>query len=193
MPDSYYSEAEKVISNWKKRFPNTYAALEMALRKNQITVSELVNGLRNFDRSKLLLFKEIYPELTAGSIFEPILQQEAIKVYQSIVRELKEQHGYDGIVIVFDEFSKYIEGHGKEHFSSDMRVLQEMCELASGSKDDSGKIQLTLIAHKSIKEYGTKLDETRRKAYEGVEGRIQERLFVISGQNNYELIIIFFS
>ena len=188
VPDSYYSEAIKVIDTWKKKFSAAYNQLEELLAKEKYDVKSFKARLKNYDKSALTYFRKIYPQLTAGSRFEPILQQEALKVYQSINRELKDTYGYDGIVIVFDEFSKYIEGHGKENFASDMRVLQEMCELAAGSKIESGKIQLVLIAHKSIKEYGTRLDAVVRKEYEGVEGRLQERLFVISGQNNYELI-----
>lgn len=188
MPDSYYSEAVKVINNWEARFPNTYSQFESILVNENMTVASFVEALKEFDKNALVFFRKIYPELTAGSLFEPILQQEAIKVYQSINRELKTHYGYDGIIIVFDEFSKYIEGHGKEFFASDMRVLQDMCELSSSSKEDGGRIHMVLIAHKSIKEYGARLDAVVRKEFEGVEGRLQERLFVISGQNNYELI-----
>ena len=188
MPDSYYTEAIKIINNWKNKFPNTFSQFECILEKEEMDVAGFVEALKEFDKNTLSFFRKIYPELTAGSAFEPILQQEAIKVYQSVTRELKKNYGYDGIVIVFDEFSKYIEGHGKEHFASDMRVLQEMCELSSSSKDENGRIHMVLIAHKSIKEYGARLDATVRKEFEGVEGRLQERLFVISGQNNYELI-----
>ena len=188
MPDSYYSEAVNVINNWRKKFPNTYSQLGYFLSGENMTVASFVEALESFDKNALSFFRKIYPELTAGSLFEPILQQEAIKVYQSINRELKNNYGYDGIIIVFDEFSKYIEGHGKEFFASDMRVLQDMCELSSSSKEDGGRIHMVLIAHKSIKEYGVRLDAVVRKEFEGVEGRLQERLFVISGQNNYELI-----
>ncbi len=188
VPDSYYSEAVKTINIWNKRFPGTYKQLEEKLYNKSKTINEFIESLKDYDKESLNFFRSIYPDLTAGNRFEPILQQDSLKVYQSISKELKENYGFDGLILVFDEFSKYIEGHGKESFASDMRVLQEMCELSAGSRDASGKIQLVLIAHKSIKEYGTRLSSTVRKEYEGVEGRLNERLFVISSQNNYELI-----
>jgi len=187
-PDSYYSEAIKTIENWRKNYKSTYEQLGAILSQKDSTIDALCSGLSKYDKKALQLFKQVYPKLTAGSVFEPILQQEALKVYQSVNRTLKEEYGYDGIAIIFDEFSKYIEGHGTEHFAADMKVLQEMCELASGSKKSEGKVQLVLIAHKSIKEYGIRLEDKVRKEFEGVEGRLQERLFVISSQNNYELI-----
>ncbi|MCR4566934.1 MAG: hypothetical protein K5769_02715 [Pseudobutyrivibrio sp.] len=188
MPDTYYSEAVDIIKTWELKYENTYIEFESKISEIKKDAASFVSGLKSYNQRLLAYFKMIYPELTSGSKFEPIMQHDALKVYQSINRELKEHHNYDGIIIVFDEFSKYIEGHDRENFASDMRVLQEMCELASSSKTDEGKIELVLIAHKSVKEYGTKLDANVRKEYEGVEGRLQERLFVISGQNNYELI-----
>lgn len=186
-PDSYFTEALKAIAVWKDRYPATYNHYTELLFLDGKDADEVEKKLAGFDPDTMDYFRTIYPKLTAGSVFNPILQLEAIKVYQGIIRTLCESFGYTGIYIVFDEFSKYIEGHGTEHFASDMRVLQEMCELAAASSD-GGMLQLTLIAHKSIREYGSSLPAALRKEYEGVEGRLQERLFVINGQNNYELI-----
>ena len=47
----------------------------------------------------------------------------------------------------FDEFSKYLEGHGAEYFSNDMKALQDMCELVNASK---GQMIFTLVAHKAF-------------------------------------------
>ena len=40
----------------------------------------------------------------------PLMQSETIRSYQQIIRSLTEECGYEGIFIIFDEFSKYIEG-----------------------------------------------------------------------------------
>ena len=63
--------------------------------------------------------------------------------------------GMSFIYIIFDEFSKYIEGHTVEGFADDMKVLQDMCELCNASKDE--QLHLTCVAHKSIKTYGSAL------------------------------------
>jgi len=128
---------------------------------------------------------EYYPMLTAGSVFAPMLQMGALKIYQQVCRELTEEHGYSGIYIVFDEFSKYIEGHGEEGFSNDMRTLQDMCELANNSETS---LFLTLVAHKSIHEYAKGIPLAAKNAFRGVEGRLTEIAFVVSAQNHYELI-----
>lgn len=66
-----------------------------------------------------------------------------------------------------------------------MKALQDMCELVNASK---GQMIFTLVAHKSIHDYGKTIDKSVKNSFRGVEGRIKEIDFVVSAQNNYELI-----
>lgn len=183
IPDNYYSEAIRMIENWKQNFPDTYKALDAHL---DTTVPEFINALERFNENSLEKFREVYPALTSGGVFNPVVDNEIISVYRSVNRVLCEKHGYAGIYIVFDEFSKYIEGHTVERFAEDMKVLQDMCELCNTSKDE--QLHLTCVAHKSIKAYGNTLHQEVLNAFMGVEGRLKEVYFVVSSQNNYELI-----
>lgn len=131
-------------------------------------------------------FRKIYPKITNGSEFQPIVELETTKIYQEISRLLYEKYQYAGIFIVFDEFSKYIEGHQVETFARDMKIVQDMCELCNSSKNP--QMHITFVAHKSIKEYGTALPKEMVHAFTGVEGRLKEVPFIVSSQNNYELI-----
>lgn len=185
-PDSYYSEAVRVIREWQEKYPATYQKYLTLLAAEGETADNFLEELQQFHQDKLDYFREIYPALTSGSTFHPILQMEAMKVYLSVNSKLQ-QKGYAGMVVLFDEFSKYVEGHGNEHFAGDMRILQDICELAAASSGES-RIHVILIAHKSIKEYGSHLLPEVRKEFEGVEGRIKERKLVTSGRNHYELI-----
>lgn len=185
-PDSYFSEAEKSIKVWKKEYPATYETFLDYLKEQNYTGAEFRKKLKEQNQEALQLFVKIYPKLTAGSVFQPMLRQEALQVYREVNRKLCEEYGYSGIYLVFDEFSKYIEGHAPDNFSANMKVLQDMCELANNSGDE--KLFLTLIAHKSIHEYGKQLPLKIRNAFKGVEGRLKEVRFVVSAKNNYELI-----
>ena len=143
-------------------------------------------GLEKNQKEALDLFRRIYPIVTNGSEFNPIIVLETVRIYEQIKDTLARDYGYAGIYVIFDEFSKYIEGHEADTFSKDMKVLQDMCELSERSSE--GQMFITFVAHKSIKEYGAKLPVDMRNAFRGVEGRIKEVLFVVSSQNNYELI-----
>lgn len=204
-PNSYYSEAVKMIETWENDFQITYKMLDDLVKKaglEEITsAKELKDALKNNgkpNKTAMEFFVEVYPQLTAGAKFNPIVEIETVKLYQDISQILYEQYGYGGIYIIFDEFSKYVEGHEQDNFSEEMKIIQDICELAQSSNRSSEKrgdndvpkcqIHITMVAHKSLKEYGKNLDKKKTDAYTGVEGRIKEEHFIVSAQNNYELI-----
>lgn len=185
IPDSYYSEAIKMLQNWEKHFPDTFSAFKNRLPQGK-SVTKFVSELSHFDERSLSFFRTVYPELTSGSVFNPIVDDEVVSIYRSVNRILREKHGYSGIYIIFDEFSKYVEGHTVEGFAEDMKVLQDMCELSAASRDE--QLHLTCVAHKSIRSYGTALPAEVLNTFEGVSGRLKEVYFIVSSQNSYELL-----
>lgn len=183
VPDNYFSKALATITQWETHYPDTYHAFKKAFQNHP---ESLVSGLEAYDYDALSRFKEVYPALTSGSTFNPEIEEDALTVYRSVNRQLCARHGYDGIYIIFDEFSKYIEGHTPEGFSADMKTLQDLCELCNASKEE--QIHLTCVAHKAIRSYGDSLSKEVKNAFLGVEGRLNEMQFIVSSQNNYELI-----
>lgn len=184
VPDSYYSEAARIIKMWEYSYPETYDALKEMITDTDI--ESLLLGLEQMNHDSLARFRSLYPHLTSGSEFNPGIEDDVITVYRSVNRAICTQYGYDGIYIIFDEFSKYIEGHSEEGFSADMKILQDMCELCNSSVEE--QVHLTCVAHKAIRSYGDLLSRSVRNAFRGVEGRLKERRFIVSSQNNYELI-----
>ncbi len=186
IPDTYYSIAIEKILNWEKEYPETYELFSSAVGEQGLSVAELKAGLATFSKKELMVFTSIYPQLTSGSEFNPMVASDPLTLYKSVSEKLVDEFGYGGIYIVFDEFSKYIESQSGSASGNNMKLLQDMCELANDSKD--AQIFLTLVAHKSIKEYGKYISEETINAFTGIEGRIIEKLFVTSSKNNYELV-----
>lgn len=186
MPDTFFSIAEDTIRRWKMEYPEVYKNYEKALKIKGISINDVEKGLKVCNPEKLEVFKRVYPSLMGGEQFNPLTGSEVLPMYQSVADKLNEQYGYSGIYIVFDEFSKFIEGQEKHSIGGNMKFLQDMCELANESKDT--QIYMTMVAHKSIKEYGTYLSEAVINAFTGIEGRIEEVLFNTSSKNSYELI-----
>lgn len=186
IPDSHYSEAVKIIEKWKNDYPEVYESFGQLLQEHKLTVKDLQKKLERMEEQALKLFEACYPQLTAGSVFAPMVQMDALRVYQEINHQLVEHYGYAGMILVFDEFSKYIEGHEKENFARDMKTLQDMCELANSMENQS--ISVILVAHKSIHEYEKGIDKAVKNAFQGVEGRLKEVPFIVTAQNSYELI-----
>lgn len=186
IPDTYYSLAVEKIDNWEKEYPDTYKLFVNEVTKHGLSVNELKAGLTAFSKKDLAVFTSVYPKLTAGSEFNPMIASDPLSLYKSISEKLVEEHNYSGIYIVFDEFSKYIESQNGSASGANMKLLQDMCELANDS--NNAQIFLTMVAHKSIKEYGKYISTETINAFTGIEGRIIEKLFVTSSKNNYELI-----
>lgn len=186
IPDTYYSVALDRIENWKDNYPETYSVFEKKLAEHEIAIDEFLASLKLFSPDALRLFQKVYPSITAGSEFNPLTVSEVLPLYKNISEQLAENYGYSGIYIVFDEFSKYIEGQDGKAAGNNMKLLQDMCELASDSSQ--AQIFITFVAHKSIKEYGEHLSKETINAFTGIEGRLVEKYFITSSKNNYELI-----
>lgn len=186
VPDTYYSIALDRIEEWKQNYLDTYDYFEKEIVQKGISMSGLKAGLRLFSKDSLDIFKDIYPKVTAGSEFNPMAISDVLPLYKSTGEKLVEDYGFGGIYIVFDEFSKFIESQNGNSTGANMKLLQEMCELAADSRD--AKIFFTMVAHKSIKEYGKYLSQDLINSFTGIEGRIIEKYFVTSSKNNYELI-----
>lgn len=186
VPNTYFSEAIAVIKKWKTYYPETYRKLEELLIQEKKDVKWLIRQLSQYDKRSYEWFVQLYPKLTSGGTFQPMINMSAFVIYQSVNEVLCKEYGYTGMFLIFDEFSKYIENHQPETISGDMKILQEMCELANNSEER--QIHLTFVAHKSIKEYGTSLPASVLNSFTGVEGRMTEVFFLTSIKNNYELI-----
>ena len=77
-PESNYSEALAVIKNWEEKFPDTYRNLLVFLKKKNYTIKELTYELKLNNRKYFQIFTEMYPELTAGSQFHPMILSDAL-------------------------------------------------------------------------------------------------------------------
>ncbi len=185
-PETFFSHALETVQKWKKEYPETYEEYKTLLKNNNVAIQDMYSGLVNCDTKMLEIFKKIYPSLSAGATFNPLATSEVLPMYKSIAEKLREEYGYSGIYIVFDEFSKFIESQDKQSSGNNMKLLQDMCELANDSKET--QIYLTMVAHKSIKEYGKYLAVDIINSFTGIEGRLEEVYFITSSKNNYELI-----
>lgn len=185
-PDTYFQQAEKTIDMWEARYPDTYREFLGCLKQLEVKEKEFRKGLRMYDENTLQAFQKIYPRLTAGSVFDPMVQTDVISLYRTVNEALHHQYGYQGMVLIFDEFSKFVEGYPKEKFAAAMEELQDLCELSANSREE--ELHIILVAHKAMKEYKNVLPNEVVNSYMGVEGRISEIFFTTSLKNSYELI-----
>lgn len=186
IPDTYYSIAIERLNDWEINYKSTFDEFEEKVVSHGKNIQELRAELKMYSKDALNLFKNIYPEVTSGSEFNPMAVSEVLPLYKSTTEKLKEEYNYSGIYIVFDEFSKFIESQDGMAVGANMKLLQEVCELAT--ELHGAQLFFTMVAHKSIKEYGKYLSQDIINSFTGIEGRLIEKYFVTSSKNNYELI-----
>lgn len=185
-PETYYSIALERLEDWENNYIDTYTVFEREIMQRGKSISTLKAELKLCSREALSIFTEVYPKVTAGSAFNPMAISDVLPLYKSISERIVEDYNYKGIYIVFDEFSKFIESQNGAAVGANMKLLQDICELATES--NSAQVFFTMVAHKSIKEYGKYLSTDIINSFTGIEGRIIEKYFVTSSKNNYELI-----
>lgn len=182
MPETNYQAACEVIRRWEKNYP---AAYEQFVELLDFPVSKIIAQLEAFDVTAYEKFERLYPQLTAGSTFNPFLGFDVVDLYENAVRGLKEK-GYSGIYVVYDEFSKFLETNITQASVSDTKMLQDFAEKCNRSGEQ--QLHLLLISHKEIANYIDKLPKQKLDGWRGVSERFKHIHLNNQFMQAYELI-----
>lgn len=182
MPETNYQAAAKCIERWEHEYPDVYGRLAEAV---DMPVTEFTAALQNYDIGAYKQFEQIYPALTAGSMFNPFLGFDVVELYESVAKAIAAK-GYGGIFVVYDEFSKYLEANIKEATVSDTKMLQDFAEKCNRS----GELQmhLLLICHKEIANYINKLPKEKTDGWRGVSERFKHIQLTNNFAQIYEVV-----
>lgn len=180
LPETYFDSAISIIIKWGKSFPEAHKKLVQELKKKKMNVDDLLVGLHRFDQEAYATFCDCYPQIAAGTAFNPMTNMDVVKLYKSVVDALVGQTNYSGINIIFDEFSKFLESNMDKSKMLNFKIIQDVAEIASRS--GKNQIHFTCITHKEI------LDYSSSDSFKTVEGRFKHVKFVASSEQSYELI-----
>ena len=168
MPDTNFKAAINTIMFWKSNYIDTYNKFISELNA---PIDEFIILLEEYNVAAYEQFNNLYPLLTSGSEFNPFIGFDIVELYEKVVEKLKGK-GYNGVYIIYDEFSKYLESSIANTTISDIKLLQDFAEKC----DRSGKNQmhLMLISHKDIANYIDKsLPKDKVDGWSGVSGRFK--------------------
>lgn len=179
MPDTHFQAAENTIRKWKKQYPNTY---EQFSRKITVKVNKFIHDLQHHSTQAYQEFIRIYPDLTAGSLFNPFVGFDVADLFEQVSIAVKER-GYDGLYVVYDEFGKYLESSIASATESDTKLLQDFAEKCNRS--EKNQMHILLICHKDISNYiDMNLPKDKVDGWRGISGRFEH----INLHNNYSQI-----
>lgn len=176
MPDTNFTAAVKTIELWRKDYPDTYKKFTKALSE---PIKTYTVALKEFDVNAYEKFIKLYPTLTSGSEFNPFVGFDVVELYENVIEKLIGK-GYNGVYIIYDEFSKYLESSIASATVSDTKLLQDFAEKCDRSGDK--QMHLMLISHKDISNYiDNNLPKEKVDGWRGVSGRFNH----VSLHNNF--------
>ncbi|HEY5588159.1 MAG TPA: hypothetical protein VIK86_04285 [Candidatus Paceibacterota bacterium] len=185
-PKTYFESILETIKIWEKDYIETYKTFLQKLKEYGISIKVFNEKISNYDDNAYEIFKGIHPKITSGTEFNPLINSDIIRLFEEINFKLCESGIYNGIFVVFDEFSKFLEASVTRNSVRDIKLIQDFAELANRS--GKNQIHLACITHKSVNDYIANLPKEKINAWRGVEGRFKELYFTSSSQQNYELI-----
>jgi hypothetical protein len=184
-PNTSFSAALDQINTWEAGFPKAYQELNSYLASVGVEIELLKKGLAGFNKRSYNTFNKCYKHVTHGASFQPLLVGSVQDVYRAVAKRLPSL-GYKGMVIVFDEFGKYLETYWNNENYLDLKPLQDLAETCNSSEDYP--IQLVLIAHKPIAQYGIKYGQDMVNEWRKVEGRFNTYDLVNLPSDIYQII-----
>ena len=184
-PHTVYRTALDTIRRWHDDYPATYDQLACWLEDHSETLNGLTQALEQYQSWAYQLFLEAYPDLTAGASFDRHHGQSPVDSYRQIIDELR-AYGYDGAVVLWDEFGRFLEARAGEPWGTDAALLQEFAEACNGS--GTSQIHLVLIAHKELGQYAIHLPESYQQEWERIAGRFRQVEVSSDPEVSYRLI-----
>lgn len=185
VPYSVFDVCLSLLDKWGGENSVKEEVLTKCEKLHKISITKLKKGLKAYSPSAYKQFETLYNCVNIGLEFNPLVNNDIVKTY-SDVSSIIANYGYNGLFIIFDEFSKFIENN-TSHLMYDLKIIQDLAEVAARS----GKQQLHIccVTHKSIALYElNKKAKNMVDSLKTVEGRFKEIKFNRSLDENYQII-----
>lgn len=166
-----FDVAIATIERWRSDYPEFLVRLKDLLKHNGRSLDSLISALQDQDSAAYDEFVMLYSQMTAGAVFDPLVEQAPEIAYRDVAAQLRD-YGYDGIVTIWDEFGRYLEAHTSQAFGNEAAALQSFAETCNYSHDDQ-QLHLLLFTHKELQGYASSLPQSYQQEWSRIEGRFQ--------------------
>lgn len=182
-----FDSAIHTLQRWHLTYPEMVDRFSKEIARLTSQNNEwFISRLKDHDTHSYQVFEEVYAKLTAGAAFDPSIEQAPEVVYRDVADQLRD-HGYSGIVVIWDEFGRYLEGHASQAFGKEAALLQDFAETCNHSADDQ-QIHLILLTHKELQGYAAALPQSYQQEWARIEGRFQKHNITTDPTIAYRLI-----
>lgn len=159
----YYDEALFLLEKWMDGEESSLR-LEEECSKQKVKVKDLQKGLATYNSSYEKVFNAIYAGMTYGAVFNNTAGN-LIDNLNAANEAIKDQ--FRGIVIIFDEFGRYVEDYGE---TLKVKTVQDLAEYCDHSDYDNYVI---LVSHKALSLYTSSMKKSISDEWKKVEGRFK--------------------
>jgi hypothetical protein len=106
----------------------------------------------------------------------------------SLFKELQEavQRSGSGILIIFDEFGKFLEYEARHYGANDIYILQLLSELAVNDKNHN--LFVFTLMHQGFEEYAKGLSKTLRNEWSKIQGRFETVPFLETTEQTIHIL-----
>jgi hypothetical protein len=183
LPDTVFTAALKRIEDIRLRYPDALKTFKKVIDdEGLVSIEDFERRLKNYEKKAFETFLFLHPRFSQGAQFFPHQDMKAADVYLSTAKRLKEK-GVGGIIVLWDEFGRYLERSLEDPRGNEALELQEFAEACNDSYLKESKIFFFLIAHREMQEYlelvNSKIvlwkSEAERKAFTNDIQKIQKR------------------
>jgi hypothetical protein len=169
--NTQFQAAREMIDLWRENYPDAYQHLQYKLPAHGYSLSKLIQGLDSMLPEALSAFEQTYPEVTSGAYFDRY-SKAALEGFFRTTAESLHSKGYSGLLVVWDEFGRFLDTRVGKAFGSEAAFLQTFAEFCNRS--GIHQVHLVLIAHQLLSNYAAGLPT----AYQQEWARIAERFYM---------------
>jgi hypothetical protein len=158
----------ELINIWEQSFPDVYMNFKNQLQQSQDSVEQFKEELNNESDSAILLFKEIYPSIAFGTAYNNPHKIAFTEQLQHIFEQLAKKKV--GLLIVFDEFGRFLQTVSNTKIHLTMQQIQDLAELVNRQQNAF----LLMITHTGLQQYVNANTNLTQDELERVEKRFLE-------------------
>ncbi len=159
----YYDEALLLLEKWMEGEESS-SRLKEECTKQRVKVKDIQKGLATYNDSYEKVFNAIYKGMTYGAEFNSTAGN-LIDNLNAANEAIKDK--FRGIVIIFDEFGRYVEDNGE---TLKVKMVQDLAEYCDHSDYDNYVI---LVSHKVLSLYTSSMRKNISDEWKKVEGRFK--------------------
>ena len=185
IPTIYQAVLDKV-EQWQINYFDVYEHLREILEKEyRITLEQFKNNIKQLDYESYRLLCKLHIRLAAGAEFDYMYNQSPIVLFEQVAQAVK-LYGYSGIVIIYDEFGRFLDGLIGKPMDQEVQLLQELAEFCNRTSDPI--IHFIAITHKVMTQYAQGLNDEVRIEWQRIEGRFKTLSLSVDTIISYHLL-----